>query len=431
LKNNIKHNILVWGLGYVGSVTSACLSKMGYNVYGIDTSQEKVDLFKKKICPIEEPELEELIFDAIKNNKFSASLTPPRKIDKYGYSIICVGTPSLDNGSQNLSFLKQVCVEIGVLIKKSHSFHNVLVRSTVFPGTVESTVVDILEDSSGKIAGKDFGIVMNPEFLRESTAIFDFFNPPYTVIGAINSYSSKNAGLIYENINSDIYHVSLKEAEILKMVNNAFHATKISFANEIGRICLKLNIDPIKTMELVCADRKLNISKTYLKPGFAFGGSCLPKDLRAINNFGSENNLSLPLLEGTLKSNDEHIAFIINRLKEKDVKKFGIMGLSFKSGTDDLRESPTIRLIHLMIENGFDILIYDSYLNTDGIFGANKYYLMEMIPNYGQLITKNIKNISNFSKYIIISNDDPIYFEFCNNLNDDFKIIDLSKIENI
>tara|TARA_B100000035_G_C20983032_1_gene546430 strand:+ start:15 stop:1229 length:1215 start_codon:yes stop_codon:yes gene_type:complete len=404
---------------------------MGHRVFGIDTNQKKIDLLNQHICPIKEPGLEPLLIEALKNNYLKISTKPPDDFSIFDFSIICVGTPSLEDGSQNLSYVKSVCEEIGSKIKLSNNFHNILIRSTIFPGTTESIVKNATERASNKIAGIDFGLVMNPEFLRESSAIEDFFNPPYTIIGGINKKSMENASLLYDSIDSKIHHVSLKEAEILKMVNNAFHATKISFANEVGRLCLELEINSQKIMSLVCEDKKLNISNAYLKPGFAFGGSCLPKDLRALNYFGKDNNIPLALFESVLTSNEEHINFITEKLKNTGQKMFGILGLSFKPGTDDLRESPTIRLINNMINLGLEVLIYDFNVDVENLFGANKIYLKRMIPNYQDIIVSDINDISRKCNHIIISNDDDNYRKYCDNLNNDYVIIELSKIQSI
>ena len=399
-------NLLVWGLGYVGSVSSACFSKIGFKVTGIDRDNNKIKLLNSGICPIDEPDVESLLVEAGKKNLFNASAILPKSLDEYECSLICVGTPSKENGEPDLSFLKSVCKDIGSLLINSNKFHNVIIRSTVFPGTTRNILKNIIEDTSGKKVGVDFGIVMNPEFLREATAVEDFFNPPYTILGGYDSNSTNIASKLYESIKVDTYNVKIEEAEILKMVNNAFHALKISFANEIGRICTKLEIDSSKIMGLVCEDKKLNISEKYLKPGFAFGGSCLPKDLMAINHFGDSNKIKLSLLNNILDSNDEHIDFIIDKIKANNNEKIGILGLSFKSGTDDLRESPTIKMVKKMIEKGFKIKIYDNKIDLSKIFGSNKLYLEKMIPSFKNIFFKNLDEIIKDCSTIIIANDD-------------------------
>tara|TARA_Y100001958_G_C21143613_1_gene481622 strand:- start:218 stop:1123 length:906 start_codon:yes stop_codon:yes gene_type:complete len=276
----------------------------------------------------------------------------------------------------------------------------------VFPGTTRNILKKIIEDSSGKKAGTDFGLVMNPEFLREASAVNDFFDPPYTIVGGFDPNSATIASKLYEKIGAKIYCLDLEEAEILKMVNNAFHAMKISFANEIGRLCEKLIIDSNKIMDSVCKDNKLNISEKYLKPGFAFGGSCLPKDLMAINYFCDNNEVKVPVLKNILNSNEDHIDFIINKIKEIGAEQIGVLGLSFKSGTDDLRESPAIKMVKKMIEIGYRIKIYDNKIDPNRIFGSNKSYLEEMLPSFDTLISKNLDEIINESTVIIVANDD-------------------------
>jgi len=420
-------NLLVWGLGYVGSVSSACFSKIGFKVTGIDKDKNKIKLFNSGICPIDEPDVENLLVEAGKNNLFNASAILPKALDEYECSLICVGTPSKENGEPDLSFLKSVCKDIGSLLINSNKFHNVIIRSTVFPGTTRNILKNIIEDTSGKKVGVDFGIVMNPEFLREATAVKDFFNPPYTILGGYDSNSTNIASKLYESIKVDIYNVKIEEAEILKMVNNAFHAMKISFANEIGRICDKLEIDSNKIMGLVCEDKKLNISEKYLKPGFAFGGSCLPKDLMAINHFGDSNKIKLSLLNNILDSNDEHIDFIIDKIKADNNEKIGILGLSFKSGTDDLRESPTIKMVKKMLEKGFKIKIYDNKIDLSKIFGSNKLYLEKMIPSFKNIFFKNLDEIIEDCSTIIIANDDISMNKHIKKLSS-IKVINLSDL---
>ena len=421
-----KTNILVWGLGYVGTVSSACLSKLGFNITGIDMDRNKIDSFKNRVCPIKEPELDKIIIGSIDNGYFEAIDSVPKNLNDFEFSLICVGTPSKNDGGPDLSYLESVCKDIGQLLSMTKNFHNVIIRSTVFPGTTELQLMKIIEKFSNKKAGLDFGLVMNPEFLREATAVKDFFDPPYTVIGGINQKSINHAKKLYKDIPGKVYEVSLKEAEILKMVNNAFHATKISFANEIGRLCNELSLNSSKIMEVVCADKKLNISDAYLKPGFAFGGSCLPKDLRALNYFADRLELNLPLLNNILESNEEQINYLIRNFDNDKTICYGILGLSFKTGTDDLRESPTIKMIKLMEEKGFKMLIYDNKIILNEIFGANLQYLKKMIPNYQEIIVDDLDIIRERCNSIVITNNETEYYEFTKSLDSSMNVLDFT-----
>ena len=419
----VSENILVWGLGYVGSVSAACFSKIGFNVTGIDNDINKITAFQRGLCPINEIGLSEIFSE--KNNNFKATINLPINLDNFDFSMVCVGTPSLQDGEPNLIYLDKVCKDIGILLKKTSRFHTVIIRSTVFAGVTNIKLKKILESHSGKVAGIDFGLTMNPEFLREATAVKDFLEPPYTVIGGLNQKSIDHVKMLYKSIPGKIFEVELEEAEILKVVNNAFHATKITFANEIGRLCESLNINSNKIMEIVCADKKLNISNAYLKPGFAFGGSCLPKDLRALNYHGDLLNVKLPMLNNVLNSNNEQIEHVLEYIKNYKKSYIGVLGLSFKSGTDDLRESPTIKMVKLMIENGYKVLIYDNKIKLDRIFGSNLQYLENSIPNYIDIMVDDLDIIYKKCSKIIIANSDDKILEFVKSLDATHKIVDL------
>jgi len=416
-------NILVWGLGYVGTVSAGCLSQLGHNIVGVDINQKKVDMLNNGLTPIKEPGLEDLIKAGLESKKFIASNNGLAFFDDYNFSLICVGTPSKNNGDIELAYLEKVCLDIAHGISKSNKFHNVILRSTVYPG-ISKYLYQIIETNSQKKIGRDFSFVMNPEFLREASAIDDFYNPPYTVIGGEDNYSLSNAAEIYQKINSPIIKVSLKEAEILKLTNNAFHATKITFANEIGRICEKLNINGQKVMEMVVADKQLNISKVYMRPGFAFGGSCLPKDLRSLTFNGKKSKVNLPLLNSLMTSNKEQIDMARLKILRLRVKSVGILGLSFKKDTDDIRESPVIELIKLLIDDGLNIQVFDINIDVNKMLGENLLFLEKQIPKIKSLLVENM-DILVSSKVLVITYLQDDFLDLIINLDSSYSLIDL------
>lgn len=418
--------IIVWGLGYVGTVSAACLSSLGHKVLGVDVNRKKVDLINIGQSPIQEPDLEDLIKKGLDSKRLKASSQGVSVLNTYHLSLICVGTPSKSNGDIDLSFLEKVCSEIAIGLRKSNKFHTIVLRSTVFPG-VSKYLYEIIENKSGKVFGKDFGFVMNPEFLREATAINDFYNPPYTVIGGEDERSLSNVMSLYSQINSEVYKVSIEEAEILKLANNAFHATKITFANEVGRICEKHNINGSKVMEMVVADKQLNISEVYLKPGFAFGGSCLPKDLRSIIFNSEKSKVSTPLLNSLLISNKEQINLAKSKVHNLNEKSIGILGLSFKQGTDDIRESPVIELISVLSEDGFFINVFDKNIQVSNMLGENLSFLLNQIPDIKTLLVDNINSIID-SKVILITYIEDDFLEFVLDLDSSHTLIDLAGI---
>lgn len=399
--------ILVWGMGYVGTVSAACFAQMGHDVIGVEPNLTKVQAINAGLCAIAEPGLEDLVGLGVSQGKLQATTPRNNLISEADLSLICVGTPSAPDGSLVTKYVEQVVIDIGQGISRTNSYHVVVVRSTLVPHVTENLLLPLLIKHSGKQAGVDFGLVVNPEFLREGSAISDFYSPPYTIIGEFDNQAGDVMEALYASIKTDIYRVTLVEAEMLKLVNNAFHALKIGFANEIGRLCSGLEIDSQKTMQLVCADTKLNISSAYLRPGFAFGGSCLPKDLRSLTFKGRSVGENLPILESILPSNQAQIDAVRRRVHAYDVNSLGILGLSFKLGTDDLRESPAITLARLLQDDGFDILLYDPQIRLDRMLGSNQEYLATQLPNVEQILCENPQDILENCQMIIICQNHP------------------------
>lgn len=415
--------ISIFGLGYVGCVSAACLAQEGHDVIGVDPNTVKVDLINKGKCPIVEKDLDKILEDVVTSGnkeygQLIATTDGVRAALETEISLICVGTPSNDNGSLKLDYVKSCAKEIGKGLRDRKSYHVVIARSTMLPGTVEDVILKEIEYSSGKKAGKDFGIAMNPEFLRESTSIHDFYNPPVTVIGEFDKKSGDAVEEMYHFLSAPFERTDIKTAEMMKYANNSFHGLKVAFANEIGAISKSMGIDSHRVMEIFCMDDKLNLSPYYLKPGFAFGGSCLPKDLRAINYKARENDLEVPVLNSIITSNKNHIERAINWIIKTGKKKVGFLGLSFKAGTDDLRESPLVTISEALIGKGFSIKIYDKNVSIASLFGANKDYIENEIPHISSLMCDDLDEVVEQSDIIIIGNKSD---EFIQILNKDYE----------
>jgi GDP-mannose 6-dehydrogenase len=415
-------NILVWGLGYVGTVTGSCLADRGHYITGIDISQEKVDLIKSGKAPIREAGLDRLINRVVSSGHFRVLTFVPEDFMESDISLICVGTPSEKDGSTNLGFVKDVAEDIGNYLRRINNYHVVALRSTVPPGTSRDILIPRIEDVSGKTAGTDFDVVMNPEFLREGSAIADYNDPPYTIIGLNSDMAYKAMDAMYKNIEAPLITTSLEEAELLKMVNNSFHSLKIGFSNEIARISKKYNINSLRIMDLVCEDTRLNISPAYLRPGFAFGGSCLPKDLRSLNRLSKQSGLQTPILDSILQSNRLHIHSMVEQILGLNIKTITIVGITFKPGTDDVRESPSIPLISKLEKGGLDVRIYDDDLRLDSLIGANKEYLSNQIPNFQKIFYGNLKEALKNSEAVILTKLKQDYAGIITETNPEMKI---------
>ena len=418
--------ISVFGLGYVGCVSIGCLSENGFELIGIDVNSEKVALINSGKPTIIENGIDGLLKTNFKRGRISATSDSINAIEKTEISIICVGTPNSDNGQLDVSNVYSCAENIAKGVKRKNSYHLVIIRSTVVPGT-NTEVKKIIEQISGKKNNLDFSVVSNPEFLREGTAIYDYLNPDIIVIGSDNSKAIELTKSIYSQIRAEIHVTNIKTAEIIKYVNNSFHALKVSFANEIGLICKKLNIDSHEVMKLFCEDKKLNLSSYYLKPGYAYGGSCLPKDLKGLNMLAYDNYLKTPLLNSIEKSNENIKNIALSLIMKNNKKNIGIVGLSFKKGTDDLRQSPAVELCESLIGKGYNVKIYDKNISLTKLTGANKYYIDTHIPHLSRLIIDDINELINFSEIIVITQKlkilDDLPLEIENK-----KIIDLVKV---
>lgn len=396
--------ISVFGLGYVGAVSAACFAKEGHQVTGVDVSQTKVDIINQGRSPIVEEGINELINKMVDEKRLRATTNVVEAIRETEISLVCVGTPSNANGSLDLRYVERVCEEIGAEIKNKDTRHTVVMRSTMLPGTIDGLVVPTLEKASGKRAGQDFGVCINPEFLREGTSIKDFYAPPFTLIGADDAATAQTVSELYRKIEAPLHVTRLREAELVKYSCNCFHGLKVAFANEIGNVAKQLGIDSHEVMRVFCEDTKLNLSPYYLKPGFAFGGSCLPKDLRALNYKARELDVETPVLSSVLASNELQIKRAVEMVTATGKKKVGVLGFAFKAGTDDLRESPMVELIETLIGKGFQLALYDKDVNIARLVGANKEYIEREIPHIAELMRASVDEVIEGSEVVVIGN---------------------------
>ena len=418
----------VFGLGYVGCVSAACFAREGHEVLGVDVNQTKVDIINGGKSPIVEAGVGELIGEMVAGGKLRATTDSAEAVEASEISLICVGTPSNSNGSLDLAYVKRVCQEIGGALERKRERHTVVIRSTMLPGTVETVVVPTLEVYSGKKAGRDFGVCINPEFLREGTSLKDFYSPPFTLIGADDEDVAAVVRRLYAGVDAPVLVVAVKAAEMVKYTCNCFHALKVSFANEIGNICKGLGIDSHEVMDAFCRDTKLNLSPYYLKPGFAFGGSCLPKDLRAVTYKAKELDVDVPVLSAVLQSNRLQVERAVEMVLRTGKKRIGLLGLSFKAGTDDLRESPTVTLIETLIGKGMKIGIYDRDVSLARLFGANKEYIEREIPHISQLMRESIREVLDDAEVLIVGNKAEEFRQIESELRGDQVLIDLVRL---
>lgn len=395
--------VSVFGLGYVGSVSGACLAQMGHDVIGVDANPTKVAMVNEGRPPVIEEGLSDLFSSVTRQRKFCATENWQEAIATSDLALVCVGTPSSSNGSLSTDVVERVCEQIGTELAARERYFVVVVRSTVLPGTVGRLVIPILEAKSGKVVGRDFGVCMVPEFLREGTSVKDFFDPPRTVIGQYDCRSGETVVVLFNGIKAPLIRTSIPVAESLKYADNAFHAVKVTFANEIGKICKAAHCDSHEVMEIFCMDNKLNLSPYYLKPGFAFGGSCLPKDLRALTYHARSMDIPTPLLDAILVSNKKQIEYVTTLLQEYKGRSLGFLGLSFKHGTDDLRESPILEVIETMIGKGFRVGIYDEYVSIASLVGANKDYILKEIPHISSLMRSSAEELVRDSDVVVVS----------------------------
>ncbi len=396
-------DVSVFGLGYVGCISLGCLAKNGHRCIGVDTNETKVNFINSGKASIIEKEIDTIISEQHHLGTISATLDGIYAVKNSEVSIICVGTPSTNNGHLDLTAIFKVAEEIGEGLRYKDTFHVIAIRSTVLPGTNDE-VKQIIERISGKSGEKHFAVVSNPEFLREGMAVSDYYSPPYTIIGTTHKKAIENLQRMYKDINAPFIVTEVKIAEMIKYVNNAFHAHKIIFANEIGNICKRLEINSHKLMDIFCMDTKLNISPYYLKPGFSYGGSCLPKDLRALKTIAHDNYLECPVLESIQRSNEFQKKVVLEQILQFEKEKLGFLGLSFKGGTDDLRNSPILDIIEILLGKGFDIRIYDQNVRLSELMGANREYILKKIPYVSKFIVETSADIISHSEVIIIVN---------------------------
>lgn len=421
----MSNSVSVFGLGYVGCVSAACLAREGHAVIGVDVSRSKVDMIAAGTATIVENGIGELVAQMVSDGKLTATTSVADAVAKTEISLVCVGTPSQANGGLDLAYVRRVSAEIGAALRDKSDWHVVVIRSTVLPGTTAQVVIPILEESSGKKAGKDFGISMNPEFLREGTSIKDFDDPPFTVIGADDERTAASVGSLYAGLAAPVRVVPLAVAEMVKYACNSFHGLKVAFGNEIGSICKALNVDSHEVMRIFCEDTKLNISPYYLRPGFAFGGSCLPKDLRALSYRARQLDIDTPVLSAALSSNQKQIERAYEMVRVTGCKRVGVLGLAFKAGTDDLRESPIVTLVERLLGKGMQLAIYDGHVSRANLIGANREYIENEIPHIWSLMRDSVKEVVDFGDVVVIGNGTPEFREIQPTLRDGQMVVDL------
>jgi len=427
----MSRSISVFGLGYVGSVTATCLAHKGYSVIGVDLSPDKVEMLESGRSPIVEPRVAELAAESHSACRLHATTDSADAVMDTEISFLCVGTPGLRNGKLDLGHIGPVCEGIGRTLAKKNSFHLVVLRSTILPGTTQSIVVPTLEKASGKCMGKDFGVCVNPEFMREGSAVADFLDPAITIIGAADAAHASVLRELYFWAPGRIFETSFTSAEMAKYVCNAWHALKVSFANEVGTMAKQLNVDAEAVMEIFAADTKLNISPTYLMPGFAFGGSCLPKDVRALNYRAKELDLKLPLFESIMLSNQEHLERAVEMVLRTRKKRIGMLGLSFKAATDDLRESPHVQLAKRLLGEGCQIKIWDDNVSVGCLIGSNRQYIEEVIPHIGSLLSRDLMQVLQEAEVVVIGTRGINKDQLQRHLRAEHIVIDLVNLEKV
>lgn len=428
MSNDQHARISIFGLGYVGCVSATSLADAGNQIIGVDLVPEKVESIRSGDVPLFEPGLSELAAKQVSEGRLTATMDTAEGILASDISFICVGTPSLPSEKIDLSAIEAVCREIGKAIAQKETRHVVIIRSTVLPGTCDRCI-EVIAEASGKSCPEDFAVVSNPEFLREGTALRDYQQPPFTVVGASRSEDAKIVGDLYAHIDAPLFLTDLRTAETIKYACNLFHATKVCFANEIGRICKSLEVDSHAVMEIFCADNQLNLSPYYLKPGYAFGGSCLPKDLRAIMALSREHHVALPMLERILESNRQQVELAIKTVLGTEKQYIGMLGFSFKPNTDDLRESPHVALVEALVGRGKSVKIFDPHIQTSRLTGANRKFIDQKISHVSDLMVESLEDVIENSEVIVIGNKDKHYEGVLEKVRDDQLVIDLVRID--
>ncbi len=396
--------ISVFGLGYVGAVSAACFAREGHDVIGVDVNPLKVEGIDAGQAPIVEEGIQDLVAEVVGAGRLRATTDAREAVLGSDVSMLCVGTPSRPNGSIDLSYVERVASDVGEALREKDRAHVVVLRSTVLPGTLEERVIPALEEASGRRIGDGVHASMNPEFLREGTSIRDFYDPPFTLFGATDDVAARALSELYATIDAPLIRTSVRAAEMIKYACNAFHAVKVSFANEIGNLCKAVGIDGQEVMDVFCADEKLNISRAYLRPGFAFGGSCLPKDVRALAYEARRRDLDTPVLRAALETNRKQVERAARMVMDTGMRRVGLLGLSFKEGTDDLRESPMVALAETLIGKGFDLKIYDRNVREAGLIGANRAFIESHIPHIWQLMAADARSVVDMSDVLVLAN---------------------------
>jgi GDP-mannose 6-dehydrogenase len=417
--------VAVFGLGYVGVVSAACLARDGHSVLGVDPNTLKVDFLKRGQSPIIEPGLDQLIAPAVASGRLVAGADYAAAVAHSDILMVCVGTPGQANGSLDLTYVRRVVRQLGEQLAGVDGYRLVVMRSTLLPGSMQSVVIPLLEEASGREAGKDFGVCINPEFLREGTAIHDYDHPPKTVIGASDERAAGIVRELYAAIAAPLIVTDLRTAEMVKYVDNSWHALKVTFANEIGRLSKAMGVDGRAVMRLFCIDTKLNLSSAYLRPGFAFGGSCLPKDVRALTYQGRLLDVDTPVLSSIIASNQLHIAHALSMIQATGSRRVGLLGLSFKDGTDDLRESPIVTLAEQLIGKGYELLVYDRNVRLASLVGANREYILNHIPHIGRLLVERPEQLLEHAEVLAVASASVEVTELLRSVAPSRHVIDL------
>lgn len=423
-----KSSVSVFGLGYVGCVSAVCLAAQGHDVVGIDESEYKTELVRTGQAPIIEAEIGELTAKVVAEGALSMSTDVQGAVDGTEISLVCVGTPSNKSGGLSTAFLEQVTAQIGAALRCKQGWHVVVYRSTMLPGTCENLLIPLLEQASGKRLGRDFGVCVNPEYLREGTSVQDFLHPPKTVVGCADEKIAESVMELYEDLPGRRFTVPIRVAEMTKYVDNAYHALKVAFANEVGAVCSALEIDSYDVMEIFLADTKLNIGPAYLKPGFAFGGSCLPKDLRALTHMAQTAAIDTPVLSNILRSNESHLHRALDLIMADGRRKVSFFGLSFKPGTDDLRESPMVELAERLVGKGFDLRIYDPNVALTKVVGANRAYVTEKLPHLSELLVQDADAAIEHGQILVVGSNMPEVLAAVSPVPADRLLIDLVRL---
>lgn len=421
-------NLSIFGLGYVGTVCAGCLTAEGHTVIGVDVNADKVNGLNAGLAPIVEPGIPELLAAAHQQKRLRATSSVDDAILSSDISLVCVGTPSQANGSLDLTYMRRVCQEIGAALRSKPGPHLVVLRSTMLPGTTDDVLVPIIEASSGKKLGSGFDVCYNPEFLREGTSVHDFYNPPKIVVGASSGPAGDALLSLYAGIEAPVLRTSVRVAEMAKYCDNVFHALKVSFANEIGNLCKKLGVDSHDVMDVFCEDRKLNLSPAYLRPGFAFGGSCLPKDLRALAYEARRFDLESPVLNAILASNAAQVQVGVRMIMAHGKKRVGFLGMAFKPDTDDMRESPLVTVIETLLGKGFAIRILDRNVSTSRLVGANRRFIEDHIPHLSSLLVEDPEDLVKDADIVVVGYKAPEFEPILKSLRPDQVVIDLARI---